>query len=295
MAGIMWRFSAFCSIVAYFTMAHAAHQQQHLRPEEPPVSLLAVMRHLRQQGTSEAVQTERAELKEGSTLRERQMLADMGRLEEQLEAWQQTGMVLQKEVQAQQSATEQLKEQQKQVIQDEQEATAVMRACKVFVCVSAALGLAVSVYVVVLQGKREAKWHAALASTAINTSPEVNAETAATKAVQHALECDVPDVEAQSAEDATEEELGSTDAENAQHEPNGSQPKCMGPSPQVSADVREAVIVPQKPRAQSDGAVAKPAQTDVEPRTSVCEYFSLDEEGHEDPPDCTAEEQWWMD
>lgn len=297
-----WSFVALltgsCSQAAQTGFDGLSHRQ--LTPSEPPVSLLAIMRTLRHRSSSSSA-AQRATLEEGSSLREKQLSADMGRLEDQLEAWQQTGMALQKQVLEQQSATQQLKDQERRVAQDEQAATDVMRACKIFVCATGALGFILSAYITMLHGKgakMPAPGPASEGQMPMDADAAVPQERAAelpqaTQDVAEEMDIEAPShAKSEAAQSADEDLVQDIEApSHTKSEDNAQAPLKIDTKPSVPAPLR----IPTAQAAKESDIAAPLASPAGDIDSPKCQYFSLAEESSDQPKARTAEEQWWMD
>jgi len=117
---------------------------------DPSVSLLEIMQGLqtsqrRPAAVAAEVQVERRVLSGGSS-HERELLADMGHLEGQLESWRQAEQSLEQQVTQQEVTVDSLKGAEAKAIHDEQVAAVVWWDCKMLLCMVITFAIALCAY-----------------------------------------------------------------------------------------------------------------------------------------------------
>lgn len=256
-----------------------AHQPHRLEGEvaaNQELSLLAIMRKLQRRPESVVandVKKQRAEVEQ--SMREHQLLTDMGHLEDQLETWKYSESTMQSQMSAQASEIAMLKAEHLKAVRDEQEAAAIWRYVKMLMSLITLLGLLLCVYFArsrhqtklnspSLIDARHDSWPPlvveAVSKPEITTTPtETPFEDTfqATMSLPHPTLAENPDIEA----------------------PN---------APQQAEDVwkGDCIVSPRE---------SHPARQDSESKSTEakCEYFSLVEDAPVGQHNAFAEEDWW--
>lgn len=258
------------------------HQPHRLEGEfaaNQELSLLSIMRTLQRRNPASVandVKMERAETEQ--SMRERQLLTDMGHLEDQLETWKSSQYRMQSQMSAQDSEIAMLKAEHLKALQDEQEAAAIWRYVKMLMSLITLMGLLLCVYIArsrsqtklnspCLVDSRQDSWPAPVVECLSKpelpiAEPQQPFEDTfqATMSLPHPTLAENPDIEA----------------------PN---------APHQAEDVWNgdlSIISPQSlPRS--------PERQDSEGKNveAKCEYFSLAEEAPVGLHTASAEEDWW--
>lgn len=255
-----------------------AHQPQRLESEfetNQELSLLSIMRKLQRRPIAAVaydVKKQRAEVEQ--SMRERQLLTDMGHLEDQLETWKSSQFMMQSQMSAESSEIATLKAEHLQAIRDEQEAAAIWRYVKMLMALITLLGLLLCVYIArnraltkanspCLIDTRQDSWPAPV----VECEPKAEFPTTlqkpfedtfqATMSLPHPTLAENPDIEA----------------------PN---------APQQAEDVWKgdlSIISPQ--------SLPKHPERQESEEKAKCEYFSLAEDVPVGSHIASQEEDWW--
>jgi len=264
---------------------------------------------------------------DAQTAHERQMLTDMGHLEDQLETWKQAENNMERRMFSQQAAISFMKTQQAKALRDEEEAATVWRCCKFFMCALTILGLATCVYVARLQRA----WQCKVVFTAMESASPMET-MASLPDHKELIEEDIAQVTMQAPHPAltekyelgkpsdlgkgeTSEEVASTNLIEASDVSQHAEDVQAGDDEMSSCCHKEVattsfgedLVAPQptnaaptsntEAKSDSQQEVVEQSKSRVsESEAPKCEYFSLAEDANVEPRrNHSAEEDWWMD
>jgi len=259
------------------------------------ISLLSVVRKLQRQLPTGMVA---AEVKSqqfenfGQTLHERQLLTDMGHLEDQLESWKAAEYKLQAKMVSQQSTIDKLKAQQAKALRDQQEAAAVRCGCEIFMCLLMIFGFALCMYVAKMQVSWQVK---RLPAAEESTLPRTDAAAPRTSApeplpVARQSQPGPPEPPPCVSEfpKGTIQAMASLPHHTAAEEVDF---KALD-AHQQATDVWKTELGPP----YRHDVPSQLARQPIESSKPGCEFFSLAEEPNVAPQNHTtaAEEDWWL-
>jgi hypothetical protein len=258
-------------------------QPQYLESDDPddqPVSLLAIMQGLQQKSPDPALASEiqlQRQSMSGQTEHERQLLADMGHLENQLESWKQAEKSVESQVSDQASTVARLQAEEAKAVRDEQFAALVWRDCKLAMCAMLLLSIGLCVF------RRNSS--STKSAFIVNADPPQQAPKAPrrVRAQPEFVEKDT----GREVEDIIQVEVPPTPIETRDLEAAEEETRKAGEEHEAVHDEQTA----------SDGVVEsdeKPALTIERENSSSdsikCQYFNLEEET---PVHASVEDEWW--
>jgi hypothetical protein len=244
------------------------------------VSLLSIMRKLQHQRpismVANEVKLQRPETEQ--SMKERQLLTDMGHLEDQLETWKSSQYKMQGQMSAQASELARLKAEHLQAVRDEQHAEAIWRYVKMLMSLITLLGLVFCVYIT--RSRPQTKLNSPCLADARDESWLPPVVEAVPK----------PVIAVASVQEPFEDTFQAT--MSLPHPTLAENPDIEAPNaPEQAEDVWNGDLSIISPRSSPNHAARQESEENTtEPK---CEYFSLVEDAPVGSHGASAEEDWW--
>jgi hypothetical protein len=283
-----------------------AHQRE--------LSLLSIVRTLQHRNpdvVAKDVKMESAEAEQ--SMHERQLLTDMGHLEDQLETWKSSESKMQSQMSSQAAEIARLKAEHLKAIQDEQEAAVVWKYIKMFMTLMTLLGLLLCVYVARNRSHSHTKLNL-VPSTDSLCCIDVGHESSPPPIVEVPIPPPIVEVPIPPIQNCRSPPIVEVSIPPMQNSPKAELPipamqkpcedtlhatvSLPHPTLAENPDI-EAPIVPQQAEdvwnndvtvVSRQGSAKLPEQKDIEPK---CEFFSLVEDTPAVHTTVSAEDDWW--